>query len=128
MQNQLLKDSDFMSMWHSIEIRVPFLDKELMQLAYSISLEVKDTNRQKKYLLINAFNSLPRAIWDRRKMGFTFPLQKWLQKNQESSRPDQTAVRAGDKSQVERATNYFEGKFEAGNYSWSRFWATKLIN
>ncbi|MCZ2298213.1 MAG: asparagine synthase (glutamine-hydrolyzing), partial [Chitinophagales bacterium] len=30
MQNQLLKDTDFMSMWHSVEVRVPFLDKELM--------------------------------------------------------------------------------------------------
>ena len=79
MQNQLLKDSDYMSMWHSIEIRVPFLDKELMQLAYQISPAIKAHNKQKKFLLIHALgNQLPRAIWDRPKMGFTFPFQKWL--------------------------------------------------
>ncbi|MEL4474631.1 asparagine synthase-related protein, partial [Shewanella algae] len=30
MQNQLLRDTDYMSMWHSVEVRVPFLDKEFM--------------------------------------------------------------------------------------------------
>jgi asparagine synthase (glutamine-hydrolysing) len=122
MQNQLLKDSDYMSMWHSIEIRVPFLDKELIKLAYQISPEIKAFDRQKKYLLIHALGSLlPRAIWDRPKMGFTFPFQRWL-KNSESR------IQNLDRnSRMKDGNNYADAKFERGEYTWSRYWATKMI-
>ncbi|TCC92248.1 asparagine synthase (glutamine-hydrolyzing) [Pedobacter frigiditerrae] len=83
MQNQLLKDTDFMSMQHGIEIRVPFLDKELLGLINSIAEPVKYKNTKKKGLLIDSFiNLLPRKIWDRPKMGFTFPFQHWLKDDQ----------------------------------------------
>jgi len=79
MGNQLLKDSDIYSMWHSVELRVPFLDKELIQLALSISPEIKYGNSQKKFLLIEAFkDDLPVEIWNRKKRGFTFPLETWF--------------------------------------------------
>ncbi|RZJ70432.1 MAG: hypothetical protein EOO47_23445, partial [Flavobacterium sp.] len=82
MQNQLLKDTDFMSMQHGIEIRVPFLDKELVKLINSLSNDVKYKTAKKKGLLIDSFiNLLPRKIWDRPKMGFTFPFQHWLNRN-----------------------------------------------
>jgi len=82
MQNQLLKDTDFMSMQHGIEVRVPFLDKELLKLVGSISAPIKYKNGKKKGLLIDSFiNLLPRKIWDRPKMGFTFPFQQWLNDN-----------------------------------------------
>lgn len=41
MENQLLKDSDAMSMWHGLEVRVPFLDKELIALAMKTSPNIK---------------------------------------------------------------------------------------
>ncbi|MBU3663417.1 MAG: hypothetical protein FGM41_09515 [Bacteroidetes bacterium] len=111
MQNQLLKDSDYMSMWHSIEIRVPFLDKELIELAYQISPEIKAFEGQKKYLLIHTLgNLLPRAIWDRPKMGFTFPFQKWL------------------KNLAANENSYPIKKYNKGYYTWSRFWAFYLQN
>jgi len=117
MQNQLLKDSDYMSMWHSIEIRVPFLDKELIELAYQISLEIKAFEGQKKYLLIHALgNKLPRAIWDRTKMGFTFPFQRWLGGEARSERRE-----------ARKDIAYADEKFEKGEYTWSRYWATKMI-
>jgi asparagine synthase (glutamine-hydrolysing) len=111
MQNQLLKDSDYMSMWHSIEIRVPFLDKELIELAYQISPAIKAYEWQKKYLLIHAFgDKLPRAIWDRPKMGFTFPFQNWL------------------KHIASNENGYAVEKYNKGCYTWSRFWAFYLQN
>jgi asparagine synthase (glutamine-hydrolysing) len=114
MQNQLLKDSDYMSMWHSIEIRVPFLDKELIKLAYQISPNIKAFGGQKKYLLIHALgNLLPRAIWDRPKMGFTFPFQRWLG--------------SSTLALAEEGDSYADGKFKRGEYTWSRYWATKMI-
>lgn len=83
MQNQLLKDSDSMSMQHGLEIRVPFLDPDLMVLVNSIpSTWLFDPKKPAKHALIHAFNDLlPQEIWNRPKMGFTFPFQYWLKKH-----------------------------------------------
>ncbi|MEO8796186.1 MAG: asparagine synthase (glutamine-hydrolyzing), partial [Daejeonella sp.] len=88
MQNQLLKDTDSMSMSHGVEVRVPFLDRDLVELVLSISPEVKFKGLSKS-LLINAFsNILPEKIWNRPKMGFSFPFQDWMKKFKEISEPD----------------------------------------
>ncbi len=80
MQNQLLKDTDYMSMWHGIEVRVPFLDKDVISTCDSIDAKLKfNLAERPKYLLIEAFiDILPNAIWNRKKQGFTFPFNKWI--------------------------------------------------
>ena len=79
MQNQLLRDADVMSMAHGIEIRVPFLDTNFMEMAFQISSIIKYAGTRGKQLLIDAFkNELPTSIWNRPKMGFTFPFKEWL--------------------------------------------------
>ncbi|MGN6530612.1 MAG: asparagine synthase (glutamine-hydrolyzing), partial [Ginsengibacter sp.] len=79
MQNQLLRDVDVMSMAHGIEIRVPFLDKEFVDLSMQISSTIKSAGKLPKQLLIDSFkNILPEAVWNRSKMGFGFPFKKWL--------------------------------------------------
>lgn len=81
MQNQLLKDTDYMSMSHGLEVRVPFLDQELMDLVLSIHPSTKFDHQIPKKILIDAFKDiLPEAIWNREKMGFTFPFQEWMRK------------------------------------------------
>ena len=83
MQNQLLRDADVMSMAHGIEIRVPFLDKEFVELCMQINAAVKYNRQQPKKLLVDSFkNQLPEAVWNRPKMGFTFPFADWLGKNE----------------------------------------------
>lgn len=82
MQNQLLRDADVMSMAHGVEIRVPFLDKEVIQTALSIDARIKYEGELPKQILINAFKSiLPEVIWNRKKMGFGFPFTKWMANN-----------------------------------------------
>lgn len=79
MQNQLLKDTDVMSMAHSIEVRVPFLDHPLVEYISSLPAELKLSGGHQKQFLIDATKDIiPSEVWDRPKMGFTFPLQKWL--------------------------------------------------
>lgn len=79
MQNQLLKDTDFMSMAHSLEIRVPFLDHILVEYLSSLPAEMKLSGKYPKQLLIDAVSDiLPRSVRERSKMGFTFPFQKWF--------------------------------------------------
>ncbi|MFD2870926.1 asparagine synthase (glutamine-hydrolyzing) [Mucilaginibacter ximonensis] len=79
MQNQLLRDTDVMSMNHGLEVRVPFLDEDFLQTTYSISPQIRLIKNQPKKILIDTFNDiLPKAVWDRPKMGFSFPLQQWM--------------------------------------------------
>ncbi len=76
MRNQLLRDADWAGMAHSLEIRVPFLDlKFLRTLAPMLCSE----NRPDKLALAaTPVKSLPSAVLDRRKTGFTVPVRDWL--------------------------------------------------
>lgn len=78
MRSQLLKDTDYMSMQHGIEVRVPFLDKEFLKLVHAISPAIKFSKKFPKATLVSAFKDLlPEEIYKRKKMGFTFPFQEW---------------------------------------------------
>jgi asparagine synthase (glutamine-hydrolysing) len=86
MQNQLLRDTDVMSMNHGLEVRVPFLDEDFRDMVQNISPRIRFDKQQPKKLLINSFKDiLPRKVWDRPKMGFTFPLQQWMKQQNEIS-------------------------------------------
>jgi asparagine synthase (glutamine-hydrolysing) len=116
MQNQLLKDSDFMSMWHGLEIRVPFLDKEVMLMAAAIDSSIKFKKVPPKYPLVKAFeHELPEAIWKRKKQGFTFPFEGWLKEN-EYIQPSNEAERRLYKL------------FQQRKLSWGRYWCALLMN
>ncbi|MEQ1554208.1 MAG: asparagine synthase (glutamine-hydrolyzing) [Ferruginibacter sp.] len=83
MQDQLLKDADIMSMAHGLEIRVPFLDNEVIESVFSINENIKYAGKMPKQLLIKSFeNILPKEVWNRPKMGFSFPFAEWM-KNSE---------------------------------------------
>ncbi len=83
MKDQLLRDADVMSMAHGLEIRVPFLDNEIIDTAFSINDNIKFDNNVPKKILIESFNALlPKKIWDRPKMGFSFPFANWLKNNE----------------------------------------------
>ncbi len=79
MQNQLLRDADIMSMIHGIELRVPFLDEDLITFANKVHPKIKYIGTRPKQFLIDIYkNELPQEIWNRKKMGFSFPFQKWF--------------------------------------------------
>ncbi|AMR31839.1 hypothetical protein A0256_10600 [Mucilaginibacter sp. PAMC 26640] len=79
MQNQLLRDTDVMSMSHGLEVRVPFLDEDFRAFINRIAPQIRFDSARPKKILIDSFKALlPRNVWDRPKMGFTFPLQQWM--------------------------------------------------
>lgn len=77
--NMLLRDGDVMSMAHSIEVRVPFLDHHVVDAVFSAPDRAKrDAVLPKPLLLRAVIDRMPREIYDRKKMGFTFPWEVWL--------------------------------------------------
>ena len=77
--NMLLRDTDAMSMAHSLEVRVPFLDLSLVEYVLSLPASVKSSPKQPKSLLINAARDiLPPEIIAQPKRTFTFPWEVWL--------------------------------------------------
>ena len=75
----LLMLTDRVSMLHSLEVRVPFLDHPLIELMAQVPAQHKLTLWSKKKLLRRAFRDLlPSSILNRRKLGFSVPLALWL--------------------------------------------------
>ncbi|MBI4279291.1 MAG: asparagine synthase (glutamine-hydrolyzing) [Armatimonadetes bacterium] len=77
MHSQLLRDTDVMSMAHSIEVRVPFLDHVFVEYAAALPPQVKAG--APKRVLRDAFaDRLPAEILAAGKRGFVFPFDRWL--------------------------------------------------
>jgi asparagine synthase (glutamine-hydrolysing) len=73
MVNDYLLTEDRMSMSHSVEERVPFLDLDLVNLGFSIPVKTKMKGNQLKNLLRKAMKPyLPERILSKKKWGFTF--------------------------------------------------------
>ncbi|HEV2719687.1 MAG TPA: asparagine synthase-related protein, partial [Thermoanaerobaculia bacterium] len=91
LRNQLLRDMDWASMAHSLEVRVPLVDAHLLRrLAPAL---VTRRERGKQLLACAPQPPLPEAVRNRRKTGFTLPINEWLQE---------------------------EGRVEFGKRSWAR--------
>ncbi|HEY6144882.1 MAG TPA: asparagine synthase C-terminal domain-containing protein, partial [Solirubrobacterales bacterium] len=79
MVDDLLVKTDRLSMAHSLELRVPFLDQKVAEFAFSLPRPMKVRGFQKKRLLRKALAPLlPEEIVHGRKQGFSIPLAAWL--------------------------------------------------
>jgi len=119
MTNQLLRDADSMGMWHGVEIRVPFLDIELIDSLKKIHPSVRHKKGWTKFLLTASFiDLLPIEIIFRKKFGFTFPFSVWIKNRLEyfkSLTPRGVAV-----DQIVR-------DFERGRGHWSKCWSLAVL-
>lgn len=78
----ILLKADKMSMAHSLESRVPFLDKELFETARRIPTEFKIHDRTTKYAFRECANKyLPQEVASKKKLGFPVPIAKWLRQD-----------------------------------------------
>jgi len=75
MRNQLLRDADWAGMAHSLEIRVPLVDVELMRRLAPLLTE---TFPDKQDMARSPRQPLPTQILNRRKTGFSVPVREWL--------------------------------------------------
>lgn len=82
MVQEILLKADKMSMAHSLELRVPFLDKEIFNVARTIPLEYKVSKKNTKLAFRNAARrNMPEISADRKKMAFPLPLVEWLRED-----------------------------------------------
>jgi asparagine synthase (glutamine-hydrolysing) len=76
----LLMRVDKMMMANSVECRVPFLDKEVVELAFAIRADVKIGGRQPKSVVKKAVEGIiPTENIHRKKMGFQLPIAEWFE-------------------------------------------------
>ncbi|MEO8036535.1 MAG: asparagine synthase C-terminal domain-containing protein, partial [Acidobacteriota bacterium] len=77
LRDQLLRDIDWASMAHSVEVRVPLVDAHLLMKIAPVLCAARD---YKKSLLAHTpAIPLPQELMERRKTGFLLPMKQWLQ-------------------------------------------------
>jgi asparagine synthase (glutamine-hydrolysing) len=131
MLNTLLRDADFMSMAHGLEVRVPLIDHRLARLILALPGSCKMDSGTPKPLLVKALRGqLPRQIVHRRKRGFTLPFEYWLR---DALRPvvEEGLLNIGDGVLGTlinaRAARDVWQDFLEGRTSWSRPWALYVL-
>ena len=87
--NDMLTKVDMMSMANSLEVRVPFLDYEVVNFLFSLPDDFKINGAIRKRILHDAFRDiLPPELYNRPKKGFEVPMLKWLRKEMKSTIKD----------------------------------------
>ena len=77
--NDMLKKVDLMSMANALEVRVPFLDHDVVNFVFNLPVSSKIDKTMRKKILQDTFrNLLPPEIYRRPKQGFEVPLLKWF--------------------------------------------------
>lgn len=83
--DDILTVTDRMSMYHALEVRVPFIDHKVIEFCATIPPELKMKWFRKKYLLKKAaVPFLPKAVLNHRKQGFIGPMTQWLRSDLQS--------------------------------------------
>jgi asparagine synthase (glutamine-hydrolysing) len=125
----LLRDSDFMSMAHGLELRVPFLDRALVEACFRIRGEDKLRRDMPKPLLLKSLGvELPSEIVNRPKHGFTLPFEHWLRAEMKPL-VEETLSRGDDAQSFlsSSAVTSVWNRFLAGQTSWSRPWSLFVL-
>ena len=78
----ILLKADKMSMAHSLEVRVPFLDRVVFDVARKVPTEYKVTKENTKYAMRQAAHRyLPDMVAEKKKLGFPVPIRVWLRED-----------------------------------------------
>lgn len=131
MLNTLLRDSDFMSMAHGLEVRVPLIDHRLAENALAVPGAWKLNTETPKPLLVGALRgALPGSIVHRPKRGFTLPFERWLREGlrgevEASMQRIEAGALAGWVDGV--AARRVWSDFLRGATSWTRPWSLFVL-
>jgi asparagine synthase (glutamine-hydrolysing) len=128
MRRMLLRDADQMSMAVSLELRVPFLDHELVEYVLGLPEAAKKRYPGPKGLLVEACRDLlPPSVYRRPKAGFALPMKVWM------LGPLASFVEEGLRETVSRRllpqalVNEISGAFQRGRLHWTRAWSIVVL-
>ena len=122
MTGDILLKADKMSMANSLELRVPFLDKEVMGLAAKIPTKYRITKENTKYAMrIAALKSCPPQTANKKKLGFPVPIRVWLKEEKYYNiiKAEFTSKNAETFFHTEKLVALLD-EHKAGNYDYSR--------
>ena len=127
----LLRDTDSMSMAHSLEVRVPFLDHKLVEYVIRLSGATKVRKGASKALLVSALaDLLPAEVINQEKRGFTFPWESWLRgplRKDIAEGLSELAPALLDTISAQSAAGVWQS-YLAERTSWSRPWSLYVLN
>lgn len=122
----ILLKADKMSMAHSIELRVPFLDKQVMKIAEKIPSRYRVRNMNTKYALRAAAKTkLPKAWSNRPKVGFPVPIRYWFREDRYYQMicglftGDEARQFFNTKALLKLARDHYESKADNGRKLWT---------
>jgi asparagine synthase (glutamine-hydrolysing) len=128
MRRMLLRDADQMSMAVSLEMRVPFLDHELVEYVLGLPAVAKKRYRGVKGLLVEACRDLlPPSVYERPKAGFVLPMKHWM------GGPLASFVEEGLRETIERQllpeifVNEMRAAFRRDRLHWTRLWSVVVL-
>ncbi|MCC6416246.1 MAG: asparagine synthase (glutamine-hydrolyzing) [Opitutaceae bacterium] len=132
MADVLLRDSDVFSMAHSLELRVPLVDRVLIEWLWPQRAAFKFNPRVMKQALADATRDLlPAAIRQRRKQGFTFPFPLWMRAELRPFLEETFSATSLSACPLLQAppTQVLWTRFRDGtdNRAWSRVWTVAML-
>ena len=82
LSGDILLKADKMSMAHSLEVRVPFLDRKVFEVASKVPVKYRVNKENTKYAMrLAAKRNLPPAVANKKKLGFPVPIRVWLKED-----------------------------------------------
>lgn len=129
LRHTLLRDTDQMSMAHALEVRVPFLDHELVELVLGIPDNLKYPHTPKQLLVESLGDLLPPSIVHRPKMGFTLPFERWMKQELRAFCEERLGYLGGTAYFREEAVQRLWRDFLAGKptVTWARVWMLVVL-
>ncbi len=133
--DDILVKVDRNSMWHGLEVRVPFLDHRIVEFANQLPFDLKKRNGVQKYLIKELLKDMvPKEILTRPKKGFGLPLKYWLRdKYYDYSRelllsPNSACSEYFDPAVIERLIDdNAKGKRDLSRRLWTLMWLEQWL-
>ncbi|MCX6053860.1 MAG: asparagine synthase (glutamine-hydrolyzing) [Chloroflexi bacterium] len=127
-RSTLLRDTDMMSMAHSLEVRVPFLDHLLVDRIMAVDGEFKHNQPYPKSMFINSVKDLlPAENINLKKRTFTFPFENWLHKEGIGKLDDRALTTLHPWFKIE-SLQEIEHQFTRNETNWSRPWSLYVLS
>ncbi|PUB10623.1 asparagine synthase (glutamine-hydrolyzing) [Paenisporosarcina sp. OV554] len=137
--DDILLKADKMSMAHSIELRVPFLDREVMKTAAKVPVKYRVNDLDTKFAFrLAAGRALPKESANRKKIGFPVPIRHWIREEKyymkiKSHFESPQAAQFFDQQEIMTLLNsHYEGKKNNARKIWTIFmfliWYKKYFN